>query len=110
MLSRERIRYEEENKTDDNSQIGDFSVTDYDKSSPQEPKSAVLNSKNPVLKLQQHQIFFQKDQVPDKRPSVIKSNVITKYAYATRAGFVPNYQKQNQDAFILSPNMNQTSF
>jgi serine/threonine protein phosphatase PrpC len=32
-------------------------------------------------------------------------NVITKFAFATRVGFIPNNDtKVNQDSFILSPN------
>ncbi len=33
-------------------------------------------------------------------------NVVTKFAFATRAGYVPNNPyKTNQDAFILAPNI-----
>ena len=33
-------------------------------------------------------------------------NVVTKFAFATRVGFIPNNPyKQNQDSFILAPNM-----
>jgi len=41
----------------------------------------------------------------------IERNVITKYAFATRVGFVPNNpNKVNQDSFILSPNMNSANY
>jgi serine/threonine protein phosphatase PrpC len=33
-------------------------------------------------------------------------NVVTKFAFATRVGFIPNNPyKQNQDSFILAPNL-----
>lgn len=36
----------------------------------------------------------------------IARNVITKYAFATRVGFIPgNSTKVNQDTFILCPNI-----
>jgi len=37
--------------------------------------------------------------------------VITKYAFATRVGFIPNNpNKVNQDSFILSPNLGGCNF
>ncbi len=45
------------------------------------------------------------------KPQLIERNVITKYAFATRVGFIPNNpNKVNQDAFILSPNLNGCNF
>ena len=42
---------------------------------------------------------------------LIERNVITKYAFATRVGFIPNNpNKVNQDSFILSPNLNGCNF
>jgi len=33
-------------------------------------------------------------------------NIVTKFAFATRMGFIPNNPfKQNQDSFILAPNI-----
>ena len=33
-------------------------------------------------------------------------NVVTKFAFATRVGFIPNNPyKTNQDSFILAPNL-----
>jgi len=33
-------------------------------------------------------------------------NVVTKFAFATRVGYIPNNPyKQNQDSFILAPNL-----
>lgn len=44
-------------------------------------------------------------------PQLIERNVITKYAFATRVGFIPNNpNKVNQDSFILSPNLNGCNF
>jgi serine/threonine protein phosphatase PrpC len=44
-------------------------------------------------------------------PKLIERNVITKYAFATRVGFIPNNPgKVNQDSFILSPNLNGCNF
>ncbi len=38
-------------------------------------------------------------------PGHLQHNVVTKYAFATRVGFMPgNPGKQNQDSFILHPN------
>ncbi len=40
-----------------------------------------------------------------------KQNIVTKYAFATRVGFMPgNPNKQNQDAFVLHPNFKDSSF
>ena len=45
------------------------------------------------------------------KPQLIERNVITKYAFATRVGFIPNNpNKVNQDSFILSPNLNGCNF
>lgn len=45
------------------------------------------------------------------RPQLIERNVITKYAFATRVGFIPNNpNKVNQDSFILSPNLGGCNF
>ena len=39
-------------------------------------------------------------------PLYIKRNVVTKYAFATRVGFVPNNPyKVNQDAYLTNPHM-----
>jgi len=47
----------------------------------------------------------------DFKPQLIERNVITKYAFATRVGFIPNNpNKVNQDSFILSPNLNGCNF
>ena len=44
-------------------------------------------------------------------PLYIKRNVVTKYAFATRVGFVPNNpHKVNQDSFVLSPNFNKSPY
>jgi len=44
-----------------------------------------------------------------KNGKIIKSNIITRFAYSTREGFsVHNANKKNQDNFILAPNMCQT--
>ena len=41
----------------------------------------------------------------------IKRNVVTKYAFATRVGFVPNNPyKVNQDSFVLKPNFNKSPY
>jgi len=33
-------------------------------------------------------------------------NIVTKFAFATRMGYIPNNPyKQNQDSFILAPNL-----
>jgi len=46
-----------------------------------------------------------------QKPALIERNVITKYAFATRQGYIPNNAaKQNQDSFILVPNMNSCNF
>jgi serine/threonine protein phosphatase PrpC len=48
-----------------------------------------------------------KKEMIDTQPKFIERNVITKYAFATRVGFIPNNpNKINQDSFILSPNLN----
>lgn len=45
------------------------------------------------------------------KPQLIERNVITKYAFATRVGFIPNNpNKVNQDSFILTPNLNGCNF
>jgi hypothetical protein len=47
----------------------------------------------------------------DHAPKYIEINVITKYAFATRQGYIPNNPgKVNQDSFILSPNFSNCSF
>jgi serine/threonine protein phosphatase PrpC len=39
-----------------------------------------------------------------KNNSYIKKNTVTKYAFATRVGYIPmNPSKVNQDSYILSP-------
>ena len=44
-------------------------------------------------------------------PLYIKRNVVTKYAFATRVGFIPNNpDKVNQDSFILHPNVNKSPY
>ena len=44
-------------------------------------------------------------------PLYIKRNVVTKYAFATRVGFVPNNpRKVNQDSYILHPNVNKSPY
>jgi hypothetical protein len=44
-------------------------------------------------------------QQPDESNG--RYNVITKFAFATTVGFIPgNPYKQNQDSFILAPNLN----
>ena len=44
-------------------------------------------------------------------PLYIKRNVVTKYAFATRVGFVPNNpHKVNQDSFVLHPNFNKSPY
>lgn len=41
---------------------------------------------------------------------VIPKNVVTKYAFATRVGYVPNNPaKVNQDSFILCPNITEVT-
>jgi len=41
----------------------------------------------------------------------IKRNVVTKYAFATRVGYLPNNpNKVNQDSFILQPNVNKSPY
>jgi hypothetical protein len=53
--------------------------------------------------------LIQEEQ--DIKPQLIERNVITKYAFATRVGFIPNNpNKVNQDSFILSPNLNGCNF
>jgi hypothetical protein len=50
-------------------------------------------------------------QMVEVKPQLIERNVITKYAFATRVGFIPNNpNKVNQDSFILSPNLNGCNF
>lgn len=45
------------------------------------------------------------------KPQLIERNVITKYAFATRVGYIPNNpNKVNQDSFILSPNLGGCNF
>ena len=47
----------------------------------------------------------------DGTPVFIERNVITKYAFATRVGYIPNNpHKQNQDSFILNPNLASCNF
>ena len=47
----------------------------------------------------------------DGEPLYIKRNVVTKYAFATRVGFVPNNPyKVNQDSFVLQPNVNKSPY
>ena len=44
-------------------------------------------------------------------PLYIKRNVVTKYAFATRVGYIPNNpEKVNQDSFILHPNINKSPY
>jgi serine/threonine protein phosphatase PrpC len=44
-------------------------------------------------------------------PRYIQRNVITKYAFATRVGFIPgNTGKVNQDSYILAPNIEGPNF
>lgn len=45
-----------------------------------------------------------------KDPPQRDRNVVRKFAFATKVGFVPsNPQKINQDAFILAPNIGKKS-
>jgi serine/threonine protein phosphatase PrpC len=45
-----------------------------------------------------------KETTKKEVPSSLK-NIVTKYAFATRVGYMPgNPNKQNQDSFILHPN------
>lgn len=54
---------------------------------------------------------MKKDKSANPTPMFIERNVITKYAFATRVGFIPNNpNKVNQDSFILSPNLNGYNF
>ena len=47
----------------------------------------------------------------DGQPLYIKRNVVTKYAFATRVGYVPNNPyKVNQDSFVLQPNLNKSPY
>jgi hypothetical protein len=53
--------------------------------------------------------FRIKKDKANKGAKIIKSNIITRFAYSTREGFsVHNANKKNQDNFILAPNMCQT--
>ncbi len=58
--------------------------------------------------------FSSATSTPTKRngkPEVIDRNVITKYAFATRVGYIPNNpNKVNQDSFVLAPNFAQTNY
>ena len=50
--------------------------------------------------------FKVKKEKGQKGVKIIKSNVITRFAYSTREGFsVHNVNKKNQDNFILAPNV-----
>ena len=50
--------------------------------------------------------FRIKKDKGNKGAKIIKSNIITRFAYSTREGFsVHNANKKNQDNFILAPNM-----
>ena len=45
------------------------------------------------------------------KPQYLQRNVITKYAFATRVGYIPNNpNKINQDSFILHPNLSNQNF
>lgn len=45
------------------------------------------------------------------QPQLIERNVITKYAFATRVGYIPNNpNKVNQDSFILNPTLSGCSY
>lgn len=51
------------------------------------------------------------NEVEMMKPQLIERNVITKYAFATRVGYIPNNpNKVNQDSFILTPNLNGCNF
>lgn len=50
--------------------------------------------------------FRIKKDKANKGAKIIKTNIITRFAYSTREGFsVHNANKKNQDNFILAPNM-----
>jgi hypothetical protein len=47
---------------------------------------------------------FETEKLVLHQSKYIQRNVITKYAFATRVGFVPNHAgKVNQDSYILTP-------
>ena len=49
-----------------------------------------------------------KQEIPPPTLPTTDINIITKFAFATRVGFIPGMHKTNQDSFILSPHLNQS--